>query len=79
MNTKPLRHRAATRSTANVEKKKVRVGKVPVPSAKLVASRLATLTAASTPWFRQDVDLTPPDGGQEVCGPEAYQAPKPRS
>jgi hypothetical protein len=36
---------------------------------KTVVRRLGALTAADMPWVRRDLDLTPPDGGPEVCGP----------
>jgi uncharacterized protein (DUF4415 family) len=36
---------------------------------KTVARRLAALSAADMPWLRKDVDLSPPDGGPETCGP----------
>lgn len=37
----------------------------PLDAAKL---RLAGLSLAGMPWLRADIDLTPPDGGPEVCG-----------
>jgi hypothetical protein len=59
--------------------KKPRLRTVKLPSMKTVADRLAALTAADMPWLRKDVDLTPPGGGPEVCGPPVYQPSKPRS
>ena len=44
-----------------------------------VERRLAAVTAADMPWLTQDVDLTPPDGGPEVCGPAVYRRSKRRS
>jgi hypothetical protein len=44
-----------------------------------VATRLASLTAAHMPWLRKGVDLTPPDGGQEICGPPLYRGRKKRA
>lgn len=40
-------------------------------------ARLAGWSAASMPWLAKDVDLSPPDGGPETCGP-AVHAPAPK-
>jgi hypothetical protein len=40
-----------------------------LPDLKAAMARLATLTAGAMPWFAQDFDLTPADGGPEVIGP----------
>lgn len=76
MSTRPLRNRAAMRSTANAEPKKPGTSEPREPGARLVARRLAALRLAELPWFRGDLDLSPPDGGAEVCGPPAY-SPRP--
>lgn len=45
-------------------------------AAQVVAQqRLQGLDAASMPWLRKGVDLTPPDGGPETCGPAVYTKP----
>lgn len=40
--------------------------------------RLQGLDAPSMPWLRKGVDLTPPDGGPETCGPAIYKKPAAR-
>jgi hypothetical protein len=75
MTTKALRHHVEARSAPAAKRGQARVPKEPPPSAKLVASRLAALDLTSTPWFRQDIDLSPPDGGPEVFGMPIYRAP----
>lgn len=48
-------------------------------AAQVVAQqRLQGLDAASMPWLRKGVDLTPPDGGPETCGPAVYKKPATR-
>jgi hypothetical protein len=76
MNTKSLRHHTATRSAVKTKPGKARVRAEQPPSAELVASRLAALDLTSLPWFREGVDLTPPDGGPEVFGPPVYRGPR---
>jgi hypothetical protein len=79
MNTRVLKFRAAVRpAPKKMGPKKMPVRTVKLPGMKTVAGRLAALTAADMPWLRKDVDLTPPDGGPEVCGPPVYQPPKRR-
>jgi hypothetical protein len=58
--------------------KQTRTPAADVPSMKVVARRLAALTAADMPWVSTDLDLTPPDGGPEASGPPVYRAPKRR-
>jgi hypothetical protein len=79
MNTKSVRRHTPTRSAVKAKPKKPRVHAEHAPSAELVASRLAALDLTSIPWFREDIDLTPPDGGPEVFGPPVYRAPRRRS
>ena len=49
-------------------------------AARVVAlQRLQGLDASSMPWLRKGgVDLTPPDGGPETCGPAVYKKPASR-
>lgn len=68
MSSRALRNQAAARSLPQAEQE-ARVRADRLPDMKTVARRLARLTAAEIPWLRKDVDLTPPDGGPEVCGP----------
>jgi hypothetical protein len=49
-----------------------------MPELKIVAARLAVLTAADFPWFNKDKDMTPPDNGQELFGPPTFSAAKSR-
>lgn len=78
MSTQPLRHRASTRAAAKARPASTDTTADQVPSRGVVARRLAALHLDKLPWFRGDVDLTPPDGGQEVCGAPVYSAPNRR-
>lgn len=75
MSTRALRHDAAIRSVRE-PKAAVRKRVVKLPRVATVKRRLAALTAADVPWLRKDVDLAPPDGGPEVCGPPVYRPSK---
>ena len=68
MSTRTLRTHTTTRSASTAGPKETRAPTARVPSMKTVARRLAAVTAADMPWLRKDVDLTPLDGGPEVCG-----------
>jgi hypothetical protein len=74
--TKALRHRAVSRLAPKVEPGKKAVRTPKAPGMPTVKERLAALSAADMPWLRKGVDLTPPDGGPEVCGPAVYRAGK---
>jgi hypothetical protein len=78
MNTRSLRHHTTTRSAVKAKPTKTHVRAVQAPSVELVASRLAALDLTGVPWFREGIDLTPPDGGPEGFGPSVYRAPKQR-
>ncbi len=71
MNAFALR-RAENADFAPKAKPKKRAHALALPSMQTVAARLASLTPASMPWLRKDVDLTPPDGGPEVFGAAVY-------
>jgi hypothetical protein len=76
MNTRTLKYHAPAGSAPKAGPTKAPVRVLRLPSMKTVANRLATLSLASMPWLRKDVDLTPPDGGPEACGPADYQPPR---
>jgi hypothetical protein len=67
--TKALRTHALSRSAPQAGPRKTAASTPKPPSMATVARRLAALFAADMPWLRKDVDLTPPNGGPEVCGP----------
>jgi hypothetical protein len=79
MNTRTLKYRPTARpAPKKTGPTKVSVRTVELPGMTTVADRLAALSAADMPWLRKHVDLTPPDGGPEVCGPLVYQPSKRR-